>query len=87
MRTLTVHSEAGIDGVLRLEIPGLPAGSAEVVVVEQPERASLQRPRARSGLFSEGLPTGFDVDAVIADAGRDWQGRLKDLVPFVEAEG
>ena len=41
MKTLTLHSEIGTDGIMRLEVPvGLPAGRAEVVLVVHPEDAA-----------------------------------------------
>ena len=83
MTTLTIRSEVGPDGTLRLEIPsGLTPGPVEVVVVVQPviDRNGRTQP-VRSGIFLNRGLVGVDVDAVTAEMDAVWKARLADLGP------
>lgn len=88
--TLTVRSNVGDDGTLRLEVPcGLAPGPVDVVVVVQPIGVKTEpatnpehppRP-ARSGLFLNRGLAGVDVDAVTAEIDSAWKAKLADLAP------
>ena len=94
MTTLSVRSNVGSDGMLRLEVPsGMPPGPVEVVVVVQPaipleqesnsdrlrsENAPRSH-RARSGLFLHRGLSGVDVEAVTEGLESAWKTKLADL--------
>ncbi len=51
MQTLTFHETVGDDGILRLQVPSLPRGEVEVVVVIQAQNngnGQAQNPPTRS---------------------------------------
>ena len=93
MITLTVRSNVGLDGTLRLEVPsGLPPGPVDVVVVVQsvPSKQEFtpewpgheHRPhRARSGLFLNRGLSAVDVDEVTETMESAWKTKLADLEP------
>ena len=97
MTTLTVRSEIGEDGKLRLEVPcALPPGPVEVVLVVQASVASPEmgatepcpaRPRdpglhrARSGLFVGKVTRNVDIDAITDEMNAEWKTKLADLEP------
>jgi hypothetical protein len=96
MTTLTVRSNVGPDGTLRLEVPsGLPPGPVEVIVVVQPAAPSEEESnsdrlaveheprihRARSGLFLNRGSGGVVVDAVTEEMESAWKTKLADLEP------
>jgi hypothetical protein len=87
MMTLTVRSEIGGDGKLRLEVPcQLPPGPVEVVLVVQstadnPSPGSSASRSARSGLFLGKGPRGVDLDAVTDEMNAEWKSKREDLEP------
>lgn len=81
MTTLTIRSEVGDDGKLRLEVPcRLPPGPVEVVLVVQPtsEGRASDSP-ARSGLFLGRAPAGLDIDAIAGELNTQWKAKLANL--------
>jgi hypothetical protein len=81
MTTLTVRSEIGEDGKLRLEVPcALPPGPIEVVLVVQPITGEpAPAARARSGLFVGRGPANLDLDALLEESNAHWKAKLADL--------
>lgn len=76
MKTLTLDTQIGEDGVLRLELPcGLPSGRAEVAVVVQSaerEQRSAAPGRSLRGIWAGKLPD-IDVEADLEGMRRHWE--------------
>ena len=67
MKTMTLQTEIGQDGMLRLEVPcGLPPGQADVVVIVQPNALpTVAKSISLAGMFAGQLPDEFDVIAEV----------------------
>jgi hypothetical protein len=70
MKTVTLQSEIGNDGKLRLEVPvNLPPGPVSVVIHVEPQAgtASASPHDTLTGIWSAFVPAGFDAEAALLE--------------------